>query len=167
MEAASSAGRIGEARITRVLGAATDFACSLPLGLSPVHAGFPSPAEEYSEQRLDLNDWVVRNPSATFYLHVEGVSMVKAGILPGDVLAVDRSETAINGDIVIARIDGEDLVKRYQKNTRGVWLIAEAEDPDMFPPLLVNEDLPFEIWGVVIAVARRTREGRGRGVRTG
>ena len=153
------------ARVTAVFGSAVDFACALPLGLSPVQAGFPSPAEEYTQGRLDLNEWVIRNATTTFYLNVEGVSMVKAGILPGDVLAVDRAETAVNGDIVIARLDGEDLVKRYRKGASGVWLVAEAEDPAAFPPLQITEDRVCEIWGVVIAVARRTREGRGRGVR--
>lgn len=154
-----------EAKIVGIFGSATEFECSLPLGLSPVHAGFPSPAEEYVQDRLDLNSWIIRNPTTTFYLHVEGVSMVKAGILPGDVLAVDRSETPVSGDIVIARLDGEDLVKRYQQNGNGTWLVADAENPDAFPAIRLGDDRPCEIWGVVIAVARRTREGRSRGLR--
>ena len=156
---------VGPTRVTASYGAAVDFACELPLGLSPVQAGFPSPAEEYAEDRLDLNAWVIRNPTTTFFLHVEGVSMVRAGILPGDVLAVDKSETASNGDIVIARLDGEDLVKRYRKSAAGVWLVAEADDPDAFPPIRLDDGRECEIWGVVMAVARRTREGRGRGLR--
>ena len=155
----------GAARVTATYGAAVDFECALPLGLSRVQAGFPSPAEEYAEDRLDLNAWVIRNPSCTFFMEVEGISMVRAGILPGDVLAVDRSETAISGDIVVARLDGEDLVKRYRKSAAGVWLVAEAEDPDAFPPIRLDDGRECEIWGVVIAVARRTREARGRGLR--
>lgn len=62
-----------ETRVAEVWGSAQDFACSLPMGLSPISAGFPSPAEEYTEKRLDLNAWVVHNPSSTFYLQVEGV----------------------------------------------------------------------------------------------
>lgn len=156
----------GPARVAAVLSVRLDMACALPFGLSPISAGFPSPAEEYSQGRLDLNEFLIRNPAATLYVRAVGISMVKAGILPGDILAVDRSVTPQNGDIIIARIDGEDLVKRFKRTAAGeVWLLADAEDPAAFPPLRVPEGASFEVWGVVVGVARRTREGRGDGFR--
>lgn len=151
----------GPARVAEVLTVEVGAPCALPLGLSPVSAGFPSPAEEYTQGRLDLNEFLIRNPAATVYVRAVGISMARAGILPGDVLAVDRSLTAHTGDIIIARIDGEDLVKRFKRTAAGeVWLLADAEDADAYPPLRVSPSSEFEVWGVVVGVARNTQEGR-------
>ena len=93
-----------------------------PLYLSPVAAGFPSPAEDYVEQRLDLHRHLVRNEAATFFLHASGQSMTGAGIQDGDLLVVDRSVEAAHGRVVIAALDGELLVKCASE-----WVLMDIE----------------------------------------
>ena len=87
-----------------------------PLMESPVAAGFPSPAEQYAEMPLDLNELLVRNPPATYFVRASGDSMTGAGIRSGDILVVDRSLDAADGSIVIANVDGEFTVKRLRMN---------------------------------------------------
>jgi DNA polymerase V len=83
----------------------------LPLFISKVSAGFPSPAQDYVEQTLDLNELCIKRPAATFFVRVEGESMIEAGIFHNDILVVDRSVKPTHGDIVVAHIDGEFTVK--------------------------------------------------------
>ena len=113
---------------------------------SGVSAGFPSPAEDYIEQRLDLNELLIQNPSATFFVRVNGDSMIGAGINHDDILIVDRSLEPISGKIVIAIVDGEFTVKRLIKNNDTCRLVAENPD---YPPIEITEDSACEIWGVV------------------
>ena len=84
-----------------------------------VVAGFPSPAEQYQEQPLDLNELLVKRPAATFFVRVQGDSMIGAGITDGDLLVVDRSLLPADGDIIIACIDGDFTVKRYREEGTG------------------------------------------------
>lgn len=84
-----------------------------------VVAGFPSPAEQYQEQPLDLNELLVKRPAATFFVRVQGDSMIGAGITDGDLLVVDRSLLPADGDIIIACIDGDFTVKRYREQGTG------------------------------------------------
>lgn len=114
------------------------FACS-------VSAGFPSPADDYIEGKLDLNELMVANPAATFFVRVAGDSMVGAGIHHHDILVVDRSLEPINGKIVIAVVDGELTVKRLRK--KGAEIYLHAENPD-YPDILISEETTCEIWGV-------------------
>ena len=93
-------------------------ATSLPLYLAPVAAGFPSPAEDYQDRRLDLHEHLVRNHAATFFLRASGDSMIRAGILDGDLLVVDRSLVPGNGSVVIAAVEGE-LTVKYLAKMRG------------------------------------------------
>ncbi|MDX1803599.1 MAG: translesion error-prone DNA polymerase V autoproteolytic subunit [Alcanivorax sp.] len=90
----------------------------LPLFTQPVSAGFPSPAQDYLESRLDLNRLCIRQPAATFFVRVEGESMLEAGIHDGDMLVVDRSLDACHGDIVVACVDGEFTVKELALRPR-------------------------------------------------
>lgn len=113
-----------------------------------VVAGFPSPAEDYIEARIDLNDQLIRNKEATFLLTVQGNSMQDAGIKEGDILVVDRSVTPVDGKIVIAALDGELTVKRLAMRSDGVWLLPENEQ---YPPIKVKEENDMLIWGVVTA----------------
>ena len=83
----------------------------LPLFVSKVSAGFPSPAQDYVEQTLDLNELCIKRPAATFFVRVEGESMIEAGIFHNDILVVDRSVKPVHGDIVVAQVDGEFTVK--------------------------------------------------------
>lgn len=154
---------LGESHVVAIHQAAALIDCRLPFFLCTVPAGFPSPAEEYLQGKLDLNEHLIRHPAATFYVRAAGVSMERAGILSGDVLVVDRAEHAVSGDIVVAVVSGELLVKRLKKARDGVWLTAEAHDPDAFPPLRLAEGADFQVWGVVTGVVRLTRERRGNG----
>lgn len=120
-----------------------------PLFLCGVSAGFPSPADDYIDKRLDLNELLIRNPPATFFVKVAGDSMKDAGINDGDTLIVDRSIEPINGKIVIAAVDGELTVKRLMKGNDSCRLVAENPD---YAPLEINEDIQCEIWGVVTSV---------------
>lgn len=124
----------------------------LPLFLSPVRAGFPSPADDYIEQQLDLNELVVRHPAATFYVRVRGDSMLGAGIHPGDILVVDRALQPACGSVVVAVLDGEMTVKRLGKS-RG-RPVLHAENPE-YPDIPIPDGEGFEIWGVVSYVLHR------------
>lgn len=119
---------------------------AIPLFTSRISAGFASPADDHLENRLDLNQLLVPRPSATFMLKVEGESMIGAGIYDGDLLIVDRSETAVNGSIVIASVHGDLTVKRLKRNASGTWLMPENPD---FKPIPVGENSDFLIWGCV------------------
>ena len=117
-----------------------------PLFLSGVSAGFPSPADDYLDRKLDLNEHLIKNPAATFFVRVAGDSMTAAGINNNDILVVDRSLEPNNNNIVIAVINGELTVKRLIKNSGRCHLIAENPD---YPPLDIDEEMELEIWGVV------------------
>ena len=119
----------------------------LPLVAAAVPAGFPSPAEDFVEGTLDLNDHLIRRPAATFIVRVKGDSMTGAGIFPGDLLVVDRSLEAKSGSIVIAVIGGELTVKRLHKENPNQWTLV-AENPH-YPPIAFGPDRDCMIWGVV------------------
>ena len=121
---------------------------ALPLYASRVPAGFPSPADDYVDQRLDLNDLIDR-PAATFFVKVTGHSMTGASINDGDLLVVDRSIEAVDGKIVIAAVNGELTVKRLAMTSGEVWLMPENP---AFSPLQLKEGLDCVIWGVVTRV---------------
>ncbi len=118
----------------------------LPLFISKVSAGFPSPAEDYIEKNLDLNELLVTHPAATFFIRVSGNSMIGANIHDQDILIVDRSIEPKNNKIVIAAIDGNLTVKRLRICNQTVYLLAENVK---FPPLLINPEEGIYIWGVV------------------
>jgi SOS regulatory protein LexA len=129
------------------------------LGL--VEAGWPSPAEEELRDTLSLDEFLVQNPDASFLLKVSGDSMTGAGILPGDLVIVDRGQTAKSGDIVIAEVDGEWTMKFLKKSGDTVYLVPA--NPRYKPIKPKNE---LKITGVVTAVVRkyaRGSEARGRG----
>lgn len=117
----------------------------IPLYLSAVQAGFPSPADDYMDKKLDLNEYLVKHPSATFYCRVSGSSMEGVGIFDGDLLIVDRSVEPQQGSIVVAVIDGEMTCKILDiKNRR---LLASN---DKYAPLTIGDDLTLCIEGVVV-----------------
>jgi DNA polymerase V len=124
----------------------------LPFFSHRVAAGFPSPADDHLDNRLDLNEHLVKHPAATFFVRVEGLSMIGAGIHPDDILVVDRSEDAGDGRIVVAAVDGELTVKRLRKQRARVYL--EPENPD-FQPLEITREMNFVIWGVVTNVIHK------------
>jgi DNA polymerase V len=121
---------------------------SRPVILFRVPAGFPSPAEDYVEGRIDLNRDLIKHPLSTFYIRVSGDSMVGAGILPGALLVVDRAVEAHDGHVVVARINDELCVKRLSMNDEGrIWLLSENE---LYPPIEITEGMDFEVWGRVV-----------------
>lgn len=120
-----------------------------PIFLESVSAGFPSPADDYLEGKLDLNEHLVRNPASTFFVRVTGDSMVNAGIYSGDILIVDRSLTTKSGNIIIAVLDGELTVKRFIYENGTVKLYPENP---AYQPIEVRGEMKFEVWGVVRTV---------------
>jgi DNA polymerase V len=117
-----------------------------------VPAGFPSPAADYVERQLDLNEHFVARPAATFFVRVIGESMTGIGIYPNDILIVDRSLEAQHGNIVIAIVEGELTVKKlYHKNN---VIMLEAENSN-FNPIIIKNNMVLEIWGVVSGVTRK------------
>lgn len=124
----------------------------LPIFTSSVQAGFPSPADDYIEKQLDLNELMVSHPSSTFFVKVEGESMKNAGINSGDILVVDRSIRPTNGKIIVAVINGEFTVKRLTIQKDKLYLVPENES---FPHLKVDENSDFQIWGVVTYVIHK------------
>lgn len=118
----------------------------LPLVLDSVSAGFPSPADDYLEDRLDLNKALISNPGATFYARVRGDSMTLAGISDGDLLIIDKSKIPVDGTIVVCMIDGEFTVKRFEKYGNNHYLMPENTD---FQPIKIKPEDNAIIWGVV------------------
>ena len=124
----------------------------LPLYLAPVEAGFPSPAEDYLDRRLDLHQHLVRNEAATFFLRAHGESMLGAGIHDGDLLIVDRSIEPAHRKVVIAALDGELTVKRLLYREGRVFLASENPQ---FEPIDITESEFVHIWGVVTYVVHK------------
>ena len=124
----------------------------LPLFTVPVSAGFPSPAEEYIETLLSLDEHLIQHPQATYLVKVKGDSMKEAGILTGDVLIVDKSLTPANNKIVVAIIDGEFTVKRFRKEKGEISLVPAN---DAYKPIKVNGDRDIKVWGVVTYIIHK------------
>jgi DNA polymerase V len=122
---------------------------SFPLYASKVSAGFPSPADDYLEANLNLNHHLIKHPAATFFLRVEGDSMIGAGIHSGDLLVVDRSLPPKEGKVVIAVINGELTVKRLTLKNGNPMLVPENRH---YPNIEIKEEMNFTIWGVVTSV---------------
>jgi len=120
-----------------------------PLFNCRVAAGFPSPADDYIEQALDLNQLLIQKPAATFFVRAEGDSMIGAGIHSNDILVVDRSIEAVPNKVVICALDGELTVKRLV--SKQGQLVLMAENP-LYPDIPLHEDIEMTIWGVVTNV---------------
>jgi DNA polymerase V len=125
----------------------TDF--ELPLAEVSVQAGFPSPAEDYIEDRLDLNEHLIDHPAATYFVRVAGTSMVDAGIHDGDILVVDRALEPVDGKVVVASLNGDLSVKRLRQEDDTVYLMAENDDYD---DIEITPHNDFQVWGVVTHV---------------
>lgn len=123
---------------------------SMPLFTASIKAGFPSPADDFVERALDLNEFLVRHPSATFFVRVDGDSMLEAGIHSGDILIVDRAVEPADNKIVIAVLNGELTVKRIRR-TRGGGIRLVAENA-RYAPIDILPEMEFQVWGVVTHV---------------
>ncbi|GLR65111.1 translesion error-prone DNA polymerase V autoproteolytic subunit [Marinospirillum insulare] len=126
---------------------------AIPLFSDAISAGFPSPAQDYIEQTLDLNELCIKHPAATFFVRVEGDSMINAGIFPNDILVVDRSIQAVQGDIVVASLYGEFTVKELVLGANPCLL---PHNP-AYLPISIPEGSDMEIFGVVTNVVRNLR----------
>ena len=136
-----------------------------------VVAGCPSPAEQYLEPPLDLNALLVKRPAATYFVRVEGDSMINAGINPGDLLVVDRSLTPVDGDIIIASVDGEFTVKRLRVEGNGELGMGNGKkravkkryvlEPgnDKYPVIRIDDGHELDYFGMVTAVIHRFKNG--------
>lgn len=144
--------RLPESLVDKVLLYARQKVFSLPLYGSKVIAGFPSPADDYLEGSLDLNEYLIDNPSSTFLVRAAGDSMINIGIFENDVLVVDRSIEVKSGHIVIAVLNGELTVKRLIKSNNQWYLKPEN---DSYPDMPLNEDIETVIWGVVTNVLHK------------
>jgi DNA polymerase V len=128
-------------------------AVTLPLFSSKVAAGFPSPADDHIEKRLDINDYLIEQADATFLVTITGLSMRDAGLLPKDIAIVDRSKDAAVGSMVMAIVDGEFTIKFLGLSEEGKPILLPA-NPD-FKAIEINEHMQFEIWGVVTGSIRK------------
>ena len=121
--------------------------------LDSVSAGFPSPATDFMENKLDLNEYLIKHPASTFIVKAKGASMTDAGILSDDLLIVDRSITPKSNDIVIASIFGDLTVKKLQKKENSLFLLSANSD---YPSIEVKEEMECFIWGVVTYIIHET-----------
>jgi DNA polymerase V len=134
---------------TIVIPADISTECPLPLAVCRVEAGFPSPADDYMEGSLDLNEHVIKHPAATYFVRASGDSMTGAGIFDGDLLIVDRSLEPAHGKVAIVEVDGQLTVKRlFKLNGR---LLLQSENVN-YPPIEVQEGNEVVVWGIVTHV---------------
>tara|TARA_B100000768_G_C11031188_1_gene270173 strand:- start:9 stop:461 length:453 start_codon:yes stop_codon:yes gene_type:complete len=124
----------------------------VPIFINSVQAGFPSPAEDYMDLDLNLQDHLIQNPSATFCVRAVGESMKDAGIQSGDIMLVDKSLTPKNRSIVLAVIHGEFTVKRVNVSEKELYLMPENEN---FPPIKITQEMDFQVWGVVTYIIHK------------
>jgi DNA polymerase V len=122
-----------------------------------VHAGFPSPALDYTEERIDLSRELIRHPLSTFIVECTGDSMMGAFIPPKARLLVDRSLTAVNGNIVVAILNGEFTVKFIRKNDHACWLVPANSK---YSEIKITAEMEMEVWGVVTHIISDTNELR-------
>lgn len=139
-------------RNLEILGFEPGSPCHLPMYLATVAAGFPSPADDFIDKTLDLNEHLISHPEATFFVRVCGDSMRDAGLHTGDILIVDRALEPTNNRIVIAALDGELTVKRIRKQGERLFLAPEHPDYDAIE---VTAEASFEVWGVVTHVIHK------------
>lgn len=121
----------------------------LPLFIARVSAGFPSPADDHIDKNLDLNEFLIKHPAATFFVRVAGNSMVNAGIRSGDLLIVDKALEPADNKIVVAALNGELTVKRIRKIKGKLFLAPENNE---YQPIEIDPEAQFEVWGVVTHV---------------
>lgn len=117
-----------------------------------IRAGFPSPAEDYTEPTLDLNRYVIKNPASTFYARITGDSMIGADIHDGDIVVIDKSLEPKDGNIAVCFIDGEFTLKRILLEKGRLWL--QPANPK-FKPIEITEENHFIVWGIVTHIVKQ------------
>ena len=119
-----------------------------------IHAGFPSPATDYMTQAIDLNKELVKHPAATFYGRVVGDSMIDAGVDEGDILVIDKSLTARDGDMAVCFVDGEFTLKYLRINGESLTLVPANPK---YPQIPITEGVEFRLWGVVTYIIKKVK----------
>lgn len=127
---------------------------AVPFVLSRLHAGFPSPADDYAESSLSLDSLVIQHPEATFYVKVAGNSMQDAGIRENDMLVVDRTVPATHNAIIVAMLDGEFTVKRL--HLAGDTITLLRANP-RYQPIRITDGMDFQVWGIVTCCIHRLK----------
>jgi DNA polymerase V len=127
----------------------------IPLFSSKVRAGFPSPADDHVEKRLDVSEYLIDQVDATFFVTIQGQSMIELGLMPGDKVVVDKSKTATIGDIILAVVDSEFTIKTLGRNKDGSITLLSANSSGAYKSIEINESTQFEVWGVVTGSFRR------------
>lgn len=135
----------------------TDSSLPLPYADGGIHAGFPSPAQDYMELAIDLNKELIKHPASTFYGRVVGDSMKDEGIEEGDILVIDKSLELMDDDLAVCFIDGEFTVKRVRLEPRAAWLVPSNTN---YPPIKVTKDNEFMVWGIVTYTIKKNRRKR-------
>jgi DNA polymerase V len=126
--------------------------CPIPVFQQRVGAGFPSPAADYAEGRLDFNRLLVQRPAATFAVRITGTSMVGAGIVDGGMVVVDRSVKPVPGKVIVAIVDGSLVVKRLRRERDGSLFLDShpaSGQEELHPPIRIGDGMQFEVWGCV------------------
>lgn len=131
--------------------AAVETNLEIPFFQEGISAGFPSPALDFEDLKIDLNKHLIRNPSATFFGKVKGQSLKNAGIEDGDLMVIDRSAQPLNNKIAVVFLDGEFTAKRIQKRGNEIWLVPENE---AYQPIKLDPDNQFLVWGIVTYVIK-------------
>lgn len=136
-----------------------DLSTSLPLQYADegIRAGFPSPAQDYLEQAIDLNKELIRHPASTFYGRVAGDSMRDEGIEEGDILVIDKSLELMDDDLAVCFIDGEFTVKRVRLESDSAWLVPSNPN---YPLIKVTPENDFIVWGIVTYTIKKNRRKR-------
>lgn len=129
----------------------------LPFADQGIQAGFPSPAQDFINDSIDLNHEIITHPASTFYGRVNGDSMIGENIEDGDLLVIDRSIEPADGDLAVCCLDGEFTLKRIRLETNRVWLVPANEN---FDPILVTPDHNLSVWGVVTYTIKRVQRKR-------
>ena len=139
---------------------AVDVSTVLPLLFADdgIRAGFPSPAQDYIRESIDLNRTLIKHPASTFYAKVVGDSMSGEGITEGDILIIDRSIEAEHGDLAVCCLNGEFTLKRLCLNQGDKIYLMQSNRK--FNPLEVSRDDDFMVWGVVIYTIKANRRRR-------
>ncbi len=127
---------------------------SLPMADGGIKAGFPSPAQDFLDNSIDLNRELVKHPMSTFYGRVCGESMMDAGICDGDILVIDKSLEPRDGDIAVCYVDGEFTIKYIRIEEKSIWLVPAN---DQYKPIQVTQDNEFLIWGIVTYSIKKQR----------
>ncbi len=138
--------------VKALYGVSTETKLKRPLIGSTVPAGFPSPATDYIEGPLDLNEYLIKHKAANIFSRVGGDSMIGCGIFPDDIVIVDRALEANHNSVVLVRYDGEFTIKKLRVEKGEYFLVSENES---YPAIKINEELDFVIWGVVTTVIHK------------